>query len=55
VLLETLWAADGRGAVITTMPDTLSGWPPSGPLSWLPIDGGPVINLPAEGWHLVWG
>jgi hypothetical protein len=51
---EVLWADDGSGAIIV---DTQFNpqFPPTGPMRWLPSDGGPVLNLPANGSHARWG
>jgi tetratricopeptide (TPR) repeat protein len=51
---EALWAKDGSGAIIV---DTQfdQRYPPTGPLRWLPTDGGPILELPAHGSQLRWG
>lgn len=55
LIVETLWANDGRGALIAQMPQTMSDWPLRGPLMWMPTNEGDLIHIPAEGWHLRWG
>ncbi len=55
LIIETLWADDGRGALIAQMPQVMSDWPLRGPLAWMPTTEGDIIHLPADGWHLRWG
>ncbi len=49
-----VWAADGSGAVIAAVTGDY-GWPPSGGLRWLPSNGDPAVEIPAEGHTLRWG
>ena len=53
-LEEVLWAPDASGAVIMEVGDG-SVFPYHGPLTWLPVDGGAAVRLPADGASLVWG
>lgn len=53
-LWEVLWAGDGSGAIIVDS-EFNPRFPPSGPMRWLPTDGGPVLDLPAQGRMPRWG
>jgi hypothetical protein len=50
-LTDALWAEDGSGAVIVETTANLV----SGPLLWLPADGGTAVKLPADGAEPRWG
>ena len=52
--IDTLWAADGRGAVIADVGPS-STYPISGPIRWLAAGGEPAVDLPASGGMLRWG
>jgi hypothetical protein len=51
---EVLWAKDGGGAVIVDT-EFNQRFPPTGPMRWLPSDGSPALNLPANGSQAQWG
>ena len=51
---EALWAEDSSGAVIVDT-EFDQRYPPTGPMRWLPADGSPALNLPANGNQARWG
>jgi hypothetical protein len=54
-LWEVLWARDDRGAVIVERNEPPGAALFSGLLLWLPVDGGPAVNLHAYGSQPRWG
>lgn len=55
---EAAWLADGEGVALTEsgnqVPDG-STWPLPGVLHYVPLKGGPAVELPASGHRLDWG